>query len=94
MLPSHVHHTMIYGWSKGRVASDGVLGIFITRLHQVEMGGFDTFYTFWHLLRDRRRDVTCESRPIRTPYYDLELVYGSRRVGWCARRLHEQAMSG
>ena len=45
---------MIQGWSTGRGAPEGVLGVFITCRHQVEMGWFDTVYTFSHLFRQAK----------------------------------------
>jgi hypothetical protein len=36
----------------------GVLGVFIRRRHRVEMGWFDTFYAFSHLLGECKTGVT------------------------------------
>ena len=52
------------GASSGAMAREkhrpenGVLGVLIRRRHRVEMGWFDTFYTFSHLFCERKRGVT------------------------------------
>jgi hypothetical protein len=49
ILARHVYNMMIYGWFAGRGTSDGAPGGGIGRRHQVEMGCFNTFYTFSNL---------------------------------------------
>ena len=52
------------GASSGAMAREkhrpenGVLGVLIRRRHRVEMGWFDSFYTFSHLFCERKRGVT------------------------------------
>jgi hypothetical protein len=57
-LALHVYHIMVHRLYTDHGVSDGVLGVFIRCSHQVEMGWFDTFNIFSHLLRERRRGET------------------------------------
>ena len=54
---------------------DGVLGVVIRRRHRVEMGWFDTFYTFSQLGNPRRR-AWCRLRRRGHPAFGTALLFG------------------
>ena len=71
-----------------RSASSSQAGIML------KWAGFTLFTPLrTHLARERKRGVSWDSCPPRIPYYDLGLVYGSRRVRWCAQRPHHMPTS-